>query len=193
MPEKQDLLEMFKINRGAAKSRRDAAFKRYGEAACEISGALRRAGVEPALVQDLQDASEEMSEALKAVSNQQQAEIDEAERSFKGKLEETREEVTAGWAEDAGKRAAKRYLRHLNLMVSAAFLIGVGVCAVGLWGADIYRHRGMHQVMVSPTCENVRGGQRCEFWQELPTEPEEAEAPPEPPQQQAKPTTGKKQ
>jgi hypothetical protein len=149
MPENQDLLGLFKLNRAAAaRDRSAAARKRYNEATAEIITALRDAGVDPSAILKLTDAAHELGASLDAVADQGNA---DAGQHFRAKLDHVRAEVMARWAKDAAER--------LYIMMSRAFLAGVATVIVVYWSFGLGRQ---HAVILS--CEDIRGGTRCEFW-----------------------------
>ena len=118
MPEKQDLVELFKLNGPAVtRGRREAAIKRYDEATDEINAALHRAGIAPALIQNLRAASEELITSL-----EERAEADIVMQDEASELRPRTNRllfvfilgaivgvagVTAGWAFDLYRQGAR--------------------------------------------------------------------------------------
>jgi hypothetical protein len=113
MPGKPNLVELFKLNGPATRSRRAAAIKRYNEAVGEINADLHRAGVGPALIQGLRVASEELITSLE--------ESAEADIVMQGEPSELR---------------PRHHLLFVGIIIGAL----VGVAGVAAGGAfDLYR------------------------------------------------------
>jgi hypothetical protein len=159
MPENPDLLGLFKLNRAAAaRDRRAAARKRYNEATAEMITALRDVGVDASAILKLTDAAHELGASMDAVADQGNAEMDDAAQHLRAKLDHVRAEVMARWAKDAAER--------LYILMSRTFLAGVATVIVVYWSFSL----GGGQHAVTPRCEDIRGGTRCEFWAKPPVD-----------------------